>query len=391
MRLHEYQAKRVLQEYGVPVPCGDVAASVDEVYRIAARLGARVVLKAQVLTGGRGQVGGILLANDADEAKELAGEVLGMQVAGYPVSLLLVDEAVEVEQETYVGVTIDRSLAQPVIVASAEGGVEIAEVAHDRPEQVHRVPIDPLLGLRAYQVRMLADEIGLGREHLEDFVTISQGLYRVFVESDATHVEANPLVISPSGGFCCLNSLIVVDDHALYRHREWIELRDESQYILSERRAQRFGITYVRLGGEVGCLSNGAGLAMATLDQLRLRGVRPANFVDIGKGADAGQVIRGLQLARNNSVEVILVNIFCSLTGCDVVARAIVAGCESLGTDLSVVIRLQGPNWEQGRSILASLSDYPSYPDVYAVDSTEDAVDQVVRLVQIASQVEVAR
>jgi succinyl-CoA synthetase beta subunit len=182
--------------------------------------------------------------------------------------------------------------------------------------------------------------------------------------------------------------MVVVDDHALYRHPEWIELYDESQYIVPERRAQRFGITYVRLGGKVGCLCNGAGLAMATLDQLRLRGVRPANSVDIGKGADTEKVVRGLQLARNNSVEVVLVNVFCSIAGCDEMARAIVAGCEALGPGPSVVVRLQGVNWQKGHSILASIRSYPQYPDVTVASSTREAVDKVVSLVQDPGQTE---
>ena len=382
MRLHEYQAKRILHQYGVPVPPGEVAISVDQVHRIADRLGCRVVLKAQVLTGGRGQAGGILLANDADEARHLADELLGMPIGGYLTSKLLVEEAIDVEQEIYVGVTIDRSLARPEIVASAQGGIEIAKVAHDTPERVHRVLVDPLLGLRSYQVRSLAEDIGLARKRVDAFVSIALGLYRAFVDCDATLVEANPLVIRPDGSFCCLNSMVVADDDALFRHQDLLELHDESQDIVPERLARRHGIVYVRLGGRVGCLSNGAGLAMATIDVLRSRGVRPANFVDIGKGARAEKVVRGLALARNNSVKTVLVNVFCSITSCAEIARGIVAGCEALGSGVSLLVRLEGPDAEAGRSLLQEALESGRCPHMHLADSLSAAADLVVAHVQ---------
>lgn len=389
MRLHEYQAKRILQAYGVPVPAGEVATSVDEVYRIADRLGRRVVLKAQVLTGGRGQAGGIRLAEGAEQAGHTASGMFGMRIAGYPVSRVLVDQAIAVDQEFYVSITIDRSLAQPVIVASAQGGVEIAEVTRRTPERVYRVPIDPLLGLRRYQVRALAEDIGLARRHVGDLASIALGLYRAFVDHDATLVEVNPLVLRPDDGFCCLNSRIVVDDNALYRHRDLLEMRDDSQSIPPEQLARRYGITYVRLGGYVGCLSNGAGLAMATLDLLRSRGIRPANFVDVGKGATAEKVVRGLSLARNNSVEAVLVNVFSSLTPCDEIARGILTACAELSLDVALVVRLDGPNREEGWALLDAAPGAQQGPCIHRATSVGDAVDQTVVLVQ-GSQLAVA-
>ncbi|MBN1641012.1 MAG: ADP-forming succinate--CoA ligase subunit beta [Anaerolineae bacterium] len=378
MRLHEYQAKRILRQYGVPVPPGEVATSVDEVYRIADRIGQRVVLKAQVLTGGRVQAGGILLAHDAQEARALSGRLLGVQISGYPSAKLLVDQAIDIEQELYLGITFDRTLAMPVIVASAVGGVELAELARDRPEHVYRVPIEPALGLRAHQARTLAEDIGLARSLHDGFVSIALGLYRAFVDCDATLVEANPLVIQVNGAFCCLNSKIELDDHALYRHPDLMDLRDESQDSVPERRARRHGVTYVRLGGDVGCLSNGAGLAMATIDLLRARGVRPANFVDVGKDASSEKVARGIELARNNSVHVIVVHVFCSITTCDEVVRGIVEGCRQLEPGCSLVVRLRGPNEEEGNALLAEAAREGRCPPMQLAASLDEIADQVV-------------
>ena len=380
MRLHEYQSKQILAQYGIPVPPGQVATSVDEVYRLAHRIGQRVVLKAQVLTGGRGQAGGIRLANDADEARRLAARMLGMRVAGYPVAKVLVDQAIDIEQEIYLAIQIDRLSAQPVIVASAQGGVEIAEVVRATPERVSRVPIEPLLGLRSYQVRALADEIGLPRDRHDAFLSIALGLYRAFNDTEATLVEANPLVIRPDRTFCSLNSQIVVDDHALYRHLDLLDMRDESQDTPPERTARRHGIVYVRLGGHVGCLSNGAGLAMATTDLLRAHGVRPANFVDIGKGATEEKAARGIELARNNSVHLVVVHVFCSLTPCDVIARGILRGCEQLAPGFSLVVCLLGPHQEEGRAILCHAGQEGRRPPIHMAASLDELVDQVQAL-----------
>jgi succinyl-CoA synthetase beta subunit len=236
--------------------------------------------------------------------------------------------------------------------------------------------------LRAYQVRALADSIGVDRERLDDLASIALGLYRAFVDCDATLVEANPLVIGPDGGFCCLNSKIVLDDNALLRHRELAEMRDESQETPPEQLARRHGITYVRLGGSVGCLSNGAGLAMATLDLLRSHGVRPANFVDIGKGAGVDRVVQGLHLARNNSAEAIIVNIFGSVTRCDEIALGLITGCEELAVSVPVVIRLEGPAPEEGRDLIARAVNAHLRPILYLASSLRAAVEQTVALVK---------
>jgi succinyl-CoA synthetase beta subunit len=380
MRLHEYQAKRILSRFGVPVPRGEVATSVGEVRQISDELGERVVLKAQVLTGGRGRAGGVRLANEPEEAERLAGQMFGMDIHGFVASKVLVDEAIDVEREIYLGISIGRMEeprpggAQPVIVASAAGGAELSEIAHQTPEHIYRRSIDPLLGLRVYQARELAYDIGLGREQSEKFVSVAVGLWRAFSECDATLVEANPLVLSPDGDLISLNSKVIVDDSALYRHRDLLDLRDESQETRAERLARRYGIDYVRLGGHVGCLSNGAGLAMATMDLLRLHGVKAANFVDLGAGAQAAKVVVGLRLALTNSIHAVLVNVFAALTQCDEIARGILAARSDIPIAVPVVVRLEGTNAPEGRALLAECAN------VHLTESMADAVEQVMSI-----------
>ena len=378
MRLHEYQAKRILARYGVPAPRGEVAASVEEVYQIAARLGRRVVLKAQVLTGGRGRAGGIRLANDAEEAAHLAAQMFGMDVHGYMTCRILVDEAIEVEREMYLGVVVDRRAARPALVASVEGGIERVGGGRMLPEQVYRVLVNPLLGLRAYQVRELAYQLGLGHE-LAEFEQVAMGLYRAFVECDAILAEANPLVVTPEGNMVNLNAQMTLDDYALFRHRELRDLRDESQETPAERLARRHGIRYVRLGGEVGCVSNGAGLAMATIDVLRLHDIRAANFVDVGIGARERKVVTGLRLALSDPVRAVLVNVFGAVTRCDEIARGLVAAGEELKVKVPLVVRLEGTRCRAGREVLASAT---TTMPVYIVNSMAEAMLRVAAIVR---------
>jgi succinyl-CoA synthetase beta subunit len=322
------------------------------------------------------------LANDADQAVELAREMFGMDVRGYMASKVLVDEAIEVEQEIYLGITIDRSISQPAIVASAQGGVEIAEVVRETPERVYRLPIDPLLGLRVYQVRELAENIGLSREQLPRFAPVALSLYRAFVEYDAVLVEANPLVATPDGNLVSLNTRMVIDDNALFRHRDLIDMRDESQETPIERLARRHGISYVRLGGRVGCLSNGAGLAMATIDLLRAQGIRPANFVDIHKEADADKVAQGLRFALNGASQAVLISVFCSLSRCQEIARGIVLACQKTDLRVPLVIRLEGTDARAGHALLESLVDERGPANVIIAHSLRDAVQCVVDLLK---------
>ncbi|MCL7453321.1 MAG: ADP-forming succinate--CoA ligase subunit beta [Anaerolineae bacterium] len=354
MKLHEYQSKRLFARYGVPIPRGDVATTPEEARRIAARLDQRVVIKSQVLVGGRGKAGGIRLASDPDEAEEVADQILGMNIKGLTVKKVLVDEAADIATEIYLGIVIDRAQRRPVMMASAEGGVEIEEVARATPERIVRVTIDPFLGLQTYQGRELAFGIGLPKDLVRDFVKIAQGLYQAFVESDASLAEINPLVVTGQGKLLAVDGKVLLDDNALFRHFELAEMRDADTETLEEQEARRHGLSYVKLDGEIGCMVNGAGLAMATMDIIKLNGGEPANFLDIGGGAQSEKVAAALRIILSDAnVKAVLFNIFGGITRCDEVARGILAALDEIGSDVPMVARLVGTNEEEGRRILA--------------------------------------
>ncbi|RPI49632.1 MAG: ADP-forming succinate--CoA ligase subunit beta [Chloroflexi bacterium] len=354
MKLHEYQSKRVFARYGVPIPQGDVATTPEEARRIAARLGKRVVIKSQVLVGGRGKAGGIRLANTPDEAEDIADQILGMNIKGLTVKKVLVDEAAAIATEIYLGIVIDRAQHQPVIMASSEGGVEIEEVARVTPERIFRISIDPSLGLQQYQGRELAFSIGLPKDLVSSFVKIAQGLYQTFIDCDASLAEINPLVITGEGKLLAVDGKILLDDNALFRHFELAEMRDADEETPEEQEARRHGLSYVKLDGEIGCMVNGAGLAMATMDIIKLYGGEPANFLDIGGGAQADKVAAALRIILSDrNVKAVLFNIFGGITRCDEVAKGILEALRSLQTDVPMVARLVGTNETEGRRILA--------------------------------------
>ncbi len=354
MKLHEYQSKQIFAEYGVPIPKGRVATTADEARAIAEELGGRVVVKSQVLVGGRGKAGGIRLADSPEEAGSLATEILGMQIKGLPVRKVLVDEAASIATEIYLGVTNDRAARCPVMIASAEGGVEIEEVARTDPEKIHRVWIDPLLGLREYQARYLASSIELAREHWRTFIQIASGLYQAYVSSDATLAEINPLVVTEDDRLLALDGKMVLDDNGLFRHPDLAEMRDLDEEEPAEGEARKYGLSYVRLDGNIGCMVNGAGLAMATMDVIKFFGGAPANFLDIGGGATAEKVAVALEIILKDAhVEAVLFNIFGGITRCDEVARGILAALEQVDTNVPMVVRLVGTNEEAGRRLLA--------------------------------------
>ncbi|MFC2031199.1 ADP-forming succinate--CoA ligase subunit beta [Chloroflexota bacterium] len=354
MKLHEYQSKRIFEQYGVPIPRGDVASTPQQARQIAARLGKRVVVKSQVLVGGRGKAGGIRLADDPDEAEKLADQILGMKIRGLTVKKVLIDEAADIATEIYLGIVIDRALRRPVMMASAEGGVEIEEVARVTPERIVKAPIDPFLGLQAYQGRELAFGIGLSKEMVRGFVGIAQGLYQAFVESDASLAEINPLVVTGDGQFLAVDGKMLLDDNALFRRFELAEMRDADEETPEEQEARRYGLSYVKLDGEIGCMVNGAGLAMATMDITKLHGGEPANFLDIGGGAQADKVAAALRIILSDpNVKAVLFNIFGGITRCDEVAKGILAALAEVPTDVPMVARLVGTNEEEGRQILA--------------------------------------
>ncbi len=354
MKLHEYQSKRIFAQFGVPIPRGDVAVTPEEARQIAARLGGRVVIKAQVLVGGRGKAGGIRLAKDEDQAERIADGILGMEIKGLTVKKVLVDQAVSIATEIYLGIVIDRAARCPVMMASAEGGIEIEEVARATPERIIKVQIDPALGLLDYQVRELAFGIGLRKEQIREFGRIATGLYNAFIESDASLAEINPLVVTEDGTLLAVDGKMLIDDSALFRHPNLVDMRDADEETPEEQEARRHGISYVKLEGEIGCMVNGAGLAMATMDVIKLSGGEPANFLDIGGGAQADKVAAALRIIlRDANVKAVLFNIFGGITRCDEVAKGIVAALDEVPTSVPMVARLVGTNEEEGRALLA--------------------------------------
>ena len=354
MKLHEYQAKTIFAANGIAIPRGRVAETKEQARDIATELRGRVVVKAQVLVGGRGKAGGVKVADTPAAALKHAGDILGMNIKGLPVRKVLVDEAAAIRTEIYFGITNDRSARKPVMIASASGGIDIEEVAALTPEKIIREHVDPFLGLRDYQLRHIASMIDLPRDHWTAFAKIAHGLYSVFKNTDATLAEINPLVITESNQLVALDGKLVVDDNALYRHPELESMRDSDEETPAETEARTHGLSYVALDGEIGCMVNGAGLAMATMDIIQLYGGRPANFLDVGGGAGAEKVAAALRIIlRDTKVKALLINIFGGITRCDEVARGVLAALETVGARLPMVVRLVGTNEEEGRKLLA--------------------------------------
>ncbi len=360
MKLHEYQSKRIFAKYGVPIPEGEVATSPTKVRAIAERLGDPVVIKSQVLVGGRGKAGGIKVAKDTAEAEKLAAQILGMNIKGLTVDKVLVDKAADIKEEIYLGIVIDRVLQKSVIIASAEGGVEIEEVAKTNPEAIIRLPVDPQMGLLDYQARDLAFDLGLRRAFITQFMQIVKGLYQAFINIDASLAEINPLVVTEQSQLLAVDGKIVLDDNALFRHRDLAELRDVQEETPAEREARLAGLSYVKLDGEIGCMVNGAGLAMATMDIVKQYGAEPANFLDIGGGAKADKVAAALRIILSDpKVKAVLFNIFGGITRCDEVARGILTALQEVPTNVPMVARLVGTNEAEGRQILTE-ANFPN-------------------------------
>ena len=360
MKLHEYQSKRIFAAYGVPIPNGDIASTPAEAKVIAEEIGKPVVIKSQVLVGGRGKAGGIKLAQTPDEAEQVAGQILGMDIKGLTVQKVLVDEAADIRAEIYLGAVLDRNARQVAIMASSEGGVEIEQVAAQTPEKIITVHVHPLLGMQGYQARQLAYGIGLSREHIPVFTKIAQSLYRAFVESDASLAEINPLIINGENRLEAVDGKILLDDSALPRHAQLAAMRDPDEDSATETEAREAGLSYIDLDGEIGCMVNGAGLAMATMDIIKLYGGNPANFLDIGGGAGADKVLAALRIIlRDTRVKAVLINIFGGITRCDEVANGIVEAITSLHVQVPIVVRMVGVNEDEARQILAD-SNLPS-------------------------------
>jgi succinyl-CoA synthetase beta subunit len=354
MKLHEYQSKQIFARYGIPIPKGRVAATASEAKAIAEELGGRVVIKSQVLVGGRGKAGGVKLAKDPDEAEQLATQILAMEIKGLPVRKVLVDEAAAIDTEIYFSITNDRSARKPVMIASAAGGVEIEEVAAKTPEKIIKVHVDPLLGLRDYQARDIAASIDLPRDYWKDFNKIATGLWKVYSETDATLAEINPLVITKDKRLIALDGKMMIDDNALFRHAELSEMRDIDEEAPAETEARKYGLSYIKLDGNIGCMVNGAGLAMTSMDIVKLFGGEPANFLDIGGGAGSDKVAAAMRIILSDpNVKAVLFNIFGGITRCDEVARGILVAMDEVKPKVPMVVRLVGTNAEEGRKLLA--------------------------------------
>jgi succinyl-CoA synthetase beta subunit len=354
MKLHEYQSKQIFSRYGIPIPNGKVATTADEARSIAIELGGRVVIKSQVLVGGRGKAGGIRLAKDPHEAEDVATQILAMEIKGLPVRKVLVDEAASISKEIYLGITNDRAMRKPVMMASSAGGVEIEEVARTTPEKIIKAHIDPLLGLKDYQARDIAIGIDLPKEHWKLFNQIALGLWRAYQDSDATLAEINPLVITGDNRMIALDGKMLLDDNALFRHPDLADLRDLDVEAPAEVEARKFGLSFIKLDGNIGCMVNGAGLAMTTMDILKLFGGEPANFLDIGGGAGSDKVAAAMRIIlTDQNVKAVLFNIFGGITRCDEVARGILVALDEVKPKVPMVVRLVGTNAEEGRKLLS--------------------------------------
>ena len=375
MNLHEYQSKYRFADYGIPIPKGKVAQSPQQAYEIAKELGGPVIIKSQVLTGGRGKAGGVKLAQTPDEAQEHADTILGMDIKGHKVLKVLVDPASDIKTEIYLGVTNDRAARKPLIMASAEGGMDIEEVNRISPDKIIREQIDPFLGLRDYQIRNLAYGIDLPRELWRQFGKIAKALYTCYSASDATLAEINPLIIDGEGDLLAVDGKMSIDDNALYRHSDLAEMRDTSAEPEEETQARAAGLSYIKLDGEIGCMVNGAGLAMTTMDITKLFGGSPANFLDIGGGAKAETVAAALRIIlADPNVKAVLFNIFGGITRCDEVALGILEALKEIEVDLPMVVRLVGTNEKEGREIL----DKAAIPNMITAATLAEAAQKAV-------------
>ena len=380
MNIHEYQAKSLFRTYGIPVPNGEIATTANEAIAISKQLdGNGWVVKAQVHAGGRGKAGGVRICSSSVEVEQAASDLLGQRLVtaqtsheGQPVNQLLVETPTEIQRELYVGMLVDRARERVVLMASAAGGMDIEEVARKHPEQLHTLYIDPVVGLQDYQVREVMFALSLA-EHGKALGLILQGLYRLFMEKDASLVEINPLVVTPTG-LLAIDAKINFDDNALYRHPDILEMRDKSQEDAREAEAHEHGLNYVSLDGDIACMVNGAGLAMATMDIIKLHGAEPANFLDVGGGTTAERVAEAFKIILSDSkVKAILVNIFGGIVRCDLIAEGIIKAVQEVEVAIPVVVRLEGTNAEQGRKLLAN-----SNMDIIAAANLDDAAQKAV-------------
>jgi len=375
--LHEYQGKELFRRYGIPVSEGRLATTPEEARAAAEDLGGQVVVKAQVLTGGRGKAGGVKLADGPDDAEQKARDILGLDIRGHVVRKLWIERASDIAKEYYLSITFDRGAKRPLFMLTTEGGVEIEQVAEENPDALARLHVDPLEGYQPYQARRLIYGARLADPNEQKQVlAIVEKLYRCFVESDAMLTEINPLIVTPEGEVKALDSKFTVDDSALFRHPDVAEMRDVEAADPLETFAREKGVTYVKLDGEVGILGNGAGLSMSTVDVVVVAGGRPANFCDLGGGGDAQGVVDALEvITRDPQVKSIFFNIFGGITRCDEVARGILAALDQMDISLPIVVRLDGTNAEEGRRILADAAPPNLHVEPTMLEAAERAVE----------------
>ncbi len=382
MNLHEYQAKDLFAEYDVPVPKHCFVSSVSQVDQALKDLGGdRWVLKAQVHAGGRGKAGGVKLTSDKKEAKEFVASMLGSRLVtfqtdaqGQPINQILIEQPSDIARELYLGAVIDRSRQRVVFMASTEGGVEIEKVAEETPEKILQTALHPMVGIQAYQCRQLAFGLGLEGDQIKQFSRILTGLAKLFVENDLSLMEVNPLVVTSQGDLVCLDAKVNVDDNASYRHKALFALRDESQEDPREVEAKEWDLNYVALDGDIGCMVNGAGLAMATMDIIKLQGGNPANFLDVGGTATKERVVEAFKLILSDTkVKTVLVNIFGGIVRCDMIAEGIIGAVEEVHVEIPVVVRLEGNNAERGKQLLEA-----SNFEIIAADGLTDAAEKAV-------------
>ncbi len=383
MKLHEYQSKFLFADYGIPIPRGKVATSADEARAIAEELGGIVVIKAQVQVGGRGKAGGVKVARDADEAQHHAERILGMNIKGLTVERVLVDPGADIVQEIYLAITNDRGAGKPLIMTSMEGGMDIEELNRERPEAIIREHIDPIMGLKDFQMTYIASAMGMPRAQWRSFGKVLKGLYNCYRASDAELAEINPLAITGDGELLAVDGKVIIDDNALFRQPALTEQRDSSGEPESERQAREAGITYIKLDGQIGCMVNGAGLAMTTMDMTKLYGdadgIGPANFLDIGGGASPEQVAAALRIILSDSnVKCVLFNIFGGITRCDEVAHGILTAYNEVKPSVPMVIRLQGTNAVEGSKII----NEARIPNIAGADTLTEAAKRAVAAVK---------
>ena len=389
MKIHEYQGKAILRQFGVPVPRGIPAYTVQEAVEAAQKLGGPVwVVKAQIHAGGRGKGGGVKLARSVDEVRQLAGEILGMQLvthqtgpAGQKVRRLLIEEGADIQKEYYVSALTDRASQRVAFMASSAGGMDIEQVAHDTPEKILKVTVDPAAGLTEAQAKTLADGIGVPADSTARAIDVLQKLYAVYTQTDASLVEINPLILERNGNIKALDAKFNFDANALFRHPEIVAYRDLDEEDPAEIEASKFDLAYISLDGNIGCLVNGAGLAMSTMDTIKLFGAEPANFLDVGGGATPEKVTEAFKIMlRNDKVKAILVNIFGGIMKCDTIATGVIAACRATNLSVPLVVRMKGTNEELGKQMLAQ-SGLP----IIGADTMADAAQKVVAALKNAS------